>query len=138
MTAVSSLAAQIGRKAACEVLAVPRSSFYRRQHAGPRAVPRPRSASPQGLSAAERQKVLDTLNGERFLDEAPAQIHARLLDEGVYLCSERTMYRILQDAKQVRERRDQLRHPEYQKPELLATAPQSSLVLGHHQAAHRG
>jgi len=142
MTAVSSLAAQIGRKAACEVLAIPRASFYRRQQTGPRAVPRPRGVSPQGLSAAERQRVLDTLNCERFLDEAPAQIHARLLDEGIYLCSERTMYRILHGAKEVRERRNQLRHPQYQKPELLATAPNQvwswditklrTAVKGHH------
>lgn len=85
MSAVSSLVAQIGHKAACEVLAVPRASFYRRrQQAGPKAQPRPRGASPQGLSAAERQRVLDTLNCERFLDEAPAQIHARQLAQAVY------------------------------------------------------
>jgi putative transposase len=144
MATISSLAVQIGCKAACEVLAVPRASFYRyrRQQAGPRALPRPRGVSSQGLSAAERQKVLDTLNCERFLDEAPAQIHARLLDEGIYLCSERTMYRILHDAKEVRERRNQLRHPQYQRPELLATAPNQvwswditklrTAVKGHH------
>lgn len=125
MTTVSGLAAQIGRQAACRVLAVSRATFYRwcRRQTGPRALPRPRPASRQGLSAGERQTVLDTLNSERFLDQAPAQIAARLLDEGVYLCSERTMYRILHDAKEVRERRNQLRHPEYRKPELLATAP---------------
>jgi putative transposase len=149
MTAVSSLAAQIGCKAACEVLAVPRASFYRHrdQQAGPRAVvPRPRGASPQGLSAAERQKVLDILNCDRFLDEAPAQIHARLLDEGIYLCSERTMYRILHGAQQVRERRNQLRHSGYKKPELLATAPNQvwswditklrTAVKGHHYSLY--
>lgn len=125
MNTVSCLAAQIGRQAACEVLAVSRATFYRwcRRKTGPRALPRPRAASHQGLSAVERHKVLDTLNSERFLDQAPAQILARLLDEGTYLCSERTMYRILHDAQEVRERRNQLRHPEYRKPELLATAP---------------
>jgi putative transposase len=125
MSTVSCLAAQIGRQAACKVLGVCRATFYRwcRRKTGPRPLPRPRAASPQGLSALERQKVLDVLNSERFVDQAPAQIQARLLDEGTYLCSERTMYRILHDAKQVRERRNQLRHPEYRKPELLATAP---------------
>ena len=67
--------------------------------------------------------MLATLNEERFVDKAPAEIHATLLDEEVYLCSVRTMYRILDDAGEVRERRDQLRHPNYSKPELLATRP---------------
>ena len=67
--------------------------------------------------------MLATLDSERFADKAPAQVHAILLDEGRYLCSERTMYRILADHDQVRERRDQRRHPVYKKPELVATAP---------------
>jgi putative transposase len=67
--------------------------------------------------------VLTALNSERFVDQAPAQVVATLLDEDRYLCSERTMYRILATHGQVRERRDQLRHPSYQRPELLATAP---------------
>jgi putative transposase len=66
---------------------------------------------------------VDLLNSERFQNRAPAQVYATLLDEGVYVCSERTMYRILQAQGQVRERRDQLRHPAYRKPELLARAP---------------
>ncbi len=57
------------------------------------------------------------------MDLAPAQVYARLLDEGRYLCSERTMYRVLAENAEVRERRNQLRRPEYKKPELLATAP---------------
>jgi putative transposase len=67
--------------------------------------------------------VLDVLHEPRFADQAPAEIYARLLDENRYLCSERTMYRILAANAEVRERRDQLRHPAYKKPELLATAP---------------
>ncbi len=63
------------------------------------------------------------LHSDRFVDVAPAQVHAVLLDEGKYLCGVRTMYRILDSAKEVRERRDQLLHPEYAKPELLATRP---------------
>jgi putative transposase len=73
------------------------------------------------LEPAERQTILDQLNSERFVDQAPAQVYAALLDEGQYLCSVRTMYRILDQHDQVRERRNQLSHPAYQKPELLAT-----------------
>jgi putative transposase len=125
METVTSLAAQIGRKRACKVLSMPRSSFYRlsRRRTGPRALPGSRTASPRGLCAEERRRVLDILNSERFLDAAPAQIYTKLLDEGVYYCSERTMYRILHEAQEVRERRNQLRHPNYRKPELLATCP---------------
>jgi putative transposase len=67
--------------------------------------------------------VLDVLHADRFVDQAPPEIYATLLDEGTYLCSLRTMYRILEARGEVRERRDQLRHPHYTKPELLATAP---------------
>ena len=74
------------------------------------------------------------LHSERFVDAAPAQVHATLLEEGRYLCSLRTMYRILATNGEVRERRDQLRHPPYAKPELLATAPNQVWSLGHHQA----
>jgi putative transposase len=72
---------------------------------------------------AERQAVLATLHSDRFVDGAPASITARLLDEGRYLCSTRTMYRILGADGEIRERRDQLRHPAYARPELLATGP---------------
>ncbi len=68
-------------------------------------------------------EVLDCLCSERFVDRAPGEVVATLLDEGRYLCSERTIYRILADNKSVKERRNQLRHPEYEKPELVATAP---------------
>jgi len=67
--------------------------------------------------------VLDVLHSERFVDTAPAEVVATLMDEKKYLCSERSMYRILADAHEVRERRNQLRHPNYAKPELLATGP---------------
>jgi len=75
------------------------------------------------LGPAERQTVLAQLNSERFVDQVPAQVYATLLDEGQYLCSVRTMYRILDQHDQVRERRNLLRHPAYQKPERLATGP---------------
>ena len=79
--------------------------------------------SARALGAGERQAVLDVLHSDRFVDQAPAEVHATLLEEQTYLCSTRTMYRILADAGEVRERRDQARHPAYAKPELVATAP---------------
>jgi putative transposase len=75
------------------------------------------------MTAAERVRVLAVLHEDRFMDHAPAEVYATLLDEGVYLCSIRTMYRILAANHEVRERRDQLTHPAYAKPELLATGP---------------
>jgi transposase InsO family protein len=75
------------------------------------------------LSAAERQTVLELLREPRFVDLAPAEVYATLLDQGIYHCSIRTMYRILDENNEVRERRNQLRHPEYKKPELLAEGP---------------
>ena len=77
----------------------------------------------RALDRSEREHVLDVLGSARFVDRAPAEVVATLLDEGRYLCSERTMYRILAAEKPVRERRNQLSHPHYVKPELLATAP---------------
>jgi putative transposase len=125
MSAVDQLAPQVGIQQACHALGVPRASLYRARRqagAGPRPV-RPRPMPALALSSHERQKVLDVLHSERFVDAAPSQVYATLLDEGIYLCSERTMYRILHSEGEVRERRNQLRHPAYQKPELLATAP---------------
>ena len=75
------------------------------------------------MQAGPRQSVLDLLRSPRFADLAPAEIYATLLDEGIYHCSISTMYRILAENSEVRERRRQLRHPAYTKPELLAEAP---------------
>lgn len=105
----------------CLALGVGRASYYRRERARPRAVSE--RQHPRALSVGERQEVLGVLNSERFWDQAPGEVYATLLDEGRYLCSERTMYRILADHQQVRERRDQLRHPVYQAPELIASRP---------------
>jgi putative transposase len=111
-----------GVAAACDALSVARATYYRRRK--PRPALAPRSPSPRGLSPEERERVLATLHDERYVDLSPATVYARLLDErGEYLCSERTMYRVLASAGEVRERRDQLTHPEYPKPELVATAP---------------
>jgi putative transposase len=121
MSAARDLSSSVGIAPACEALGIPRASFYRALR--PAAPTKPRPTPARALSDAERKGVLDTLHGERFADVAPAEIWATLLDEGTYLCSRRTMYRILDDAEEVRERRNQLRHPEYKKPELLAQAP---------------
>jgi putative transposase len=97
------------------------ATFYRRKKPAPPPSPRPTPS--RALSAAEREAVLAELHGERFVDRAPAEVVHTLLDENRYLCSERTMYRILADHDEVRERRNQLRHPAYAKPELVATGP---------------
>lgn len=125
MGAVDQHRQRVGTRPACEALGVTRSSYYRRRLASSRpvAVSRPRARPKRALSPNERQGVLDLLHSERFMDQSPGQAVATLLDENRYLCSERTMYRILADAKELRERRNQLRHPEYKRPELLATGP---------------
>jgi len=120
MTAVEAAAVTLGTAPACRASGVPRASLYRRRR--PVAVPRPRPTPPRALAAGERQGVLDLLH-TRFIDQAPAQVHATLLDEGTYFCSPRTMYRILDAAHEVKERRDQVRRPHYATPELLATRP---------------
>jgi putative transposase len=126
MDAVTQLAPTVGVVAACDFLAVARASFYRQRSVlGPSASPAPsgRPAPARSLSEAERAAVLVVLHEERFQDRSPAAVQATLLDEGQYLCSIRTMYRILQQEGETGERRDQLVHPSYRKPELLATAP---------------
>jgi putative transposase len=131
MDAVTHLAPTVGVVAACDVLGVARASFYRQRPVlGPPTAPAPEPALPvepsapaRSLSPAERSHVLTVLHEERFQDRSPAAVQATLLDEGQYFCSIRTMYRILEQQGESRERRDQLVHPVYQKPELLATAP---------------
>jgi len=121
MSAALELGDSVGKAEACRALGVPRASFYRRMlPAVPRRV-RPTPA--RALGAAERQVVLDHLHSERFSDKAPAEVYATLLDEDIYLCSIRTMHRILGENGELKERRNQLRHPQYKKPELLATGP---------------
>jgi putative transposase len=109
----------------CAVLGLARASVYRGRARLRQAVAtRPaKTLSPRALGSEERRRVLDLLRSARFVDQAPAEIYATLLDEGIYVCSIRTMYRVLTENNEVRERRNQLRHPVYQKPELLAEAP---------------
>lgn len=117
------LAKRVGVRPACAALGVAPSTYYRR--ARPRFLhPRPPRQPPLKLKPAEVTQVLEELHSPRFVDRSPRQIWATLLDEDQrYLCSVRTMYRLLESRGELRERRDQLRHPEYAKPELLATRP---------------
>jgi putative transposase len=128
MSAVTELAPSVGIVAACDCLGVARASYYRRKpRPGPVPEPDPavvvRPTPARALHPEERAQVLAVLHEERFQDRSPAAVQATLLDEGRYLCSTRTMYRILEQEGESRERRDHLIHPPYQKPQLLATAP---------------
>jgi len=115
------LAKTIGVSAACQALTTARSSLYRKRPKVLSPVKPERLPSPRALTPAEKEDVRQELNSERFADQAPREVFATLMDEGKYLCSWRTMYRILGENQEVRERRNQLRHPNYAKPELLAT-----------------
>lgn len=119
--ALHSLTPPLPLAPACRALSLSRATLYRSRVTI--AKPTLRRPSPRALSNAERQAVLITLHSPRFADKAPQQVYATLLDEGKYLCSIRSMHRILAQHGELRERRNQLRHPIYRKPELLATAP---------------
>jgi putative transposase len=143
MEAATTLAPIVGVQPACAALGVSRARFYRERRPQPPVRREPgrstgplrndavttaepaatRRSPPRALAASERQAVLDTLHAPRFCDVSPAETYATLLDEGAYLASERTMYRILAAAGETGERRNQRVHPAYAKPELLATAP---------------
>lgn len=121
MQGVLFLVPLVGVVAACAALCMSRSRYYRAQK--PKAEPTPRPRPARALSDDERAKVLATLDSDEYMDKAPAQVFAALLELGIYLCSIRTMYRILDANEQVRERRAQRQHPTYTKPQLVATAP---------------
>lgn len=122
MSAAEQLGRRVGIRRACESLGVSRASVYRRRcPAVPLPPPRPRP--PLALTREERERVMSELHSERFVDQAPRTVYATLLEEGVYLASVRTLYRLLAQAGASGERRAQRRHTSYVKPELLATAP---------------
>ncbi len=123
MMTVEQLAPILGTSAACNTLSVPRSSVYRARQPQVPAAPQLAHEPVRALSSAERDQVREALNSDRFADRSPREVYATLLDEGTYLCSPSTMYRVLAEHAEVRERRDQLRHPAYAQPELLATRP---------------
>jgi len=120
---VKELSPLIGTRSACQALGASAATIYRWRRPQEKRVRGPRSAPSRALSEAERTDVLTELHGERFLDASAVEVYATLLDEGRYLCSERTMYRLLSAQGEVRERRNQLTHPAYAKPELLAQGP---------------
>lgn len=121
--AVEELTPLVGTRPACRALGVAPATIYRRRRPPSPRPARERPAPERTLSSAEREAVLNELHSERFVDASPAQVWATLLDEGRYLCSERTVYRLLAQQGEVRERRDQLTHPSYARPELLAEWP---------------
>lgn len=125
MTATAkNLAEGVGTRAACLGLGVPEATYYRRTRPQLTLVKIiDRRTSPLALCPAERNEVIATLDSARFCDKAPAAVYAELLDDGRYLCSVRTMYRLLAARGEVRERRRQVQRPAYVKPELLATGP---------------
>ena len=125
MDIVDRFSTDVGTTAACAAVGISRAGLYRRRakSAAPPIEKKKRPAPPRALSKEEKQVVLDILHSTGFMDNAPREVYATLLDEGEYHCSVSTMYRILEENQEVRERRNQLRHPPYQKPELLATGP---------------
>ena len=126
--AIALLAPRIGTRAACAAAGVPQASWYRRHRISPppqrpAPVPHAERVQPRALAPAERLAILDVLHSDRFADTAPAEAWAILLDEGTYLGSVSTYYRVLREAGESRERRAQATHPAAVKPELIAAGP---------------
>jgi len=111
----------VGVRKACEIFSVSHAILYRKRRPKPLIVKLRKNH--RALLPAEQNNVLSYLNSEAFVDQAPYQVYANLLDQGIHLCSVRTMCRILEKNSATRERRNQLSHPIYAKPELLAAAP---------------
>jgi putative transposase len=138
---VEELTPIIGTRPACRALGASPATVYRRRRPSEPRAPRPRPTPARALSEPERAAVLEVLCSERFVDVSPEETWATLLDEGTYLCSTRTMYRILAaEHGSVRDRRNQLTHPAYNKPELLAERPNElwSWDISKLKAATRG
>jgi len=121
MNTVIEIAPRLGPKATCEAFGVSRATYYRKRM--PMHGPWPRRPAPaRRISDHERKVVLDVLQEERFADVAPAEVHATLLDEGQLLCSVRSMHRILAECFEVRDRRNQLRHPSHARVGVTASS----------------
>ncbi|MBE1609998.1 hypothetical protein HEB94_006846 [Actinopolymorpha pittospori] len=144
--AVGELVSLVGAKAGCAAVGVARASFYRARPASKaRAAPRPEpeqvrapQVQPRALSGAERAAVLEVLHSERFADAAPATVYATLLDEGTYLASESTMYRLLRERGETGDRRRHATHPAKVKPELVAASPNQAWSWDSAPRARRG
>lgn len=124
-TAIAELVPIVGVRGACEAVGEAQARWYRRHRQSPPA-PKPErvpAPQPRALSEVERKEVRAVLNSDEHVDEAPATVYAKLLDQGIYLASVSTMYRVLHDHDEVRERRRQATHPAAKKPELIATRP---------------
>ena len=135
--AIGQLTPLVGTTKALAVVGADRATWYRHHRQSP-APPRPeRVATPQprALSSVERKEIKATLESDEFVDEAPATVYAKLLDQGTYLASVSTMYRVLHEHDEVRERRRQATHPAHKKPELIATGAEFRVVVGHHEIA---
>jgi len=143
--AIAKLTPVLGTRAACRAVGRPQATHYRRHRTSPPPV-RPASVppadriQPRALSAHERQRILDVCHEQRFVDASPAHVWATLLDEGVYLGSQSTFYRLLRSVGEVRERRRQATHPAAVKPELVATGPNQvySWDIERHEAPSTG
>jgi putative transposase len=125
--AIAELAPLVGVRDACAAVGRPQANHYRRhrQSPAPQRPKRERKPQPRALTSVERGEVRSVLNSPEHVDKAPASVYHELLDRGVYLASVSTMYRILREHDEVRERRRQAVHPARIKPELMATAPNS-------------
>lgn len=123
--AIATLEPLVGTAGACEAVGEARARYYRRHRQSPPPSKPDRVATPQprALSEVERKEVRRVLNSTEFVDEAPATVYAKLLDQGIYLASVPTMYRVLREHDEVHERRRQGTHPPAKKPELLAKGP---------------
>ena len=138
--AIEELTPTVGVRAACAAVGESRARHYRRHRKSPPPPKPERVATPQprALSDVERKEIRRVLNSEDHIDEAPATVYAKLLDQGVYLGSVSTMYRVLREHDEVGDRRRHATHPARVKPELVATEAQPGLQLGHHQAPRPG
>jgi putative transposase len=123
MAAVAEVGPEVSTAPVCFALGLPRATVYRRRRPPIRRPKKKRPTPARALTPSERQSVLEELHGNQFCDRSPYEVHAALLERGRYLCSTRTLYRILASNHEVRERRDQLRHPLYVRPELMAKGP---------------
>src|SRR5438477_9311175 len=123
--AIAELAPLVGVRAACRATGRPQANHYRRHRQSPKPTrpQRERRPQPRALSTVERDTVRALLNSEDFVDKAPATVYHELLDEGTYVASISTMYRILHSHGEAKERRRQATHPARVKPELVATEP---------------
>ena len=132
--AAAELAVQVGVAPACRALGLARATFYRRRRPAP-GHRQPRKMPARALDRTERERVLDVLASPRFVDRAPAEVVATLLDEGRYLCSERTMYRLLAAEQPVRERPQSAQPPALRQARARRHRPEPGLVMGHHPPA---